>query len=214
MSKFSLDGLVQKMELAAASATGGQLPTTQFTGCMREVFTMFDGLGGGFGFAASDLEDKIKALDEYAKLHDTINKLLEADAKANNKPDDDEVYPKTLKKKDVKCSATRAINRCAFVCLFITKLFEELRKSRKTTMKAALATAYEPTMAKYHGFMVRGMVKASFGFCADRAEFLKGLNISEDAVSGDLGQRLMKSSSVVCDFTKQQFDANKMKWVF
>lgn len=211
--KFNLPDLVSKFEESAERVEQyGQLNVLKFAECMREVACLFDGLGGGFAFASSDLQEKMSALDIYGMSHDSVMALLRDDVQNNNVPPKDKV-PKQHTKA-CKCSGSRALNRCAFVCKFITELFRELRRDPNLSMKDALQIAYTPTMAKYHVWAVRTIVQGSFGMCAGRKDFLKSLSITEEEISGDLGEKLMRFSDIVTQHIEEQFEEKQVPWIF
>jgi len=210
MSEFNVMTLIALYKDCADSLviTEGQ-PTkvdlVKYSACMRELLKVFDGLGKAFSFAFSDLNDKTKHIEDVCakdKANNDIQVLAKQDEDAGNKIPDD----KTL-------ANMRALNRMAFVSLFIQEIFQRLASDpNQAQMKPILQESYSLTMELYHTWLVKKAVGAAFLAAPTRASFMESVHVTEDQLQ--LTPDYCANSQKIVDAIKANFEALGLKWVF
>lgn len=212
--EFKFEAMIEKFEICAKrSVESNQVNILMFAAGMEEVSRVFDQLGGGFSFASTDIKEKVHALQQYGQRADSVDAVLRNDVQSKNVPPKDKAGQEVATK-GVKCSGSRALNRCAFVCKFLTILFAELRKDPDCTMKTALQTAYTPTMGLYHTTLVRMGVQAAFGLCSYRKDFLASLKITEEGLCGEGGAKFILASNQITAHIEEKFNEKGVSWIF
>ncbi|CAD7929110.1 unnamed protein product [Amoebophrya sp. A120] len=206
---FNIDTLVLKFESCADKLEKtGDVDLILFGDGLKEMRKVFDNMGDTFAFAFKDLDDKIETLAIHSGKYPTAGGMLDNEVARGSKPPKDSILDG-----QGPVSPARAINRSTHVCMFITKILEELEKDKSATMKTACSNAYEPTLCTIHGWFVRNSVRLAFNMLPDRVMFMHNCNMTEQDLA-EKGPRFVKASMRLTQHMKSHFDKRSLNWVF
>eukprot|EP00397_Hematodinium_sp_SG-2012_P040501 GEMP01044388.1.p2 GENE.GEMP01044388.1~~GEMP01044388.1.p2 ORF type:complete len:218 (+),score=47.43 GEMP01044388.1:86-739(+) len=185
----------------------GDVDFHKFAVAMRELCKVFAGLGKAFSFAFSDLDSKTAHIEEVIEKDASKNnfhELLEMDKAAGN------VIPKDTK----GMSNMRAINRMAWVSLFVKGIFDKMSDPKNESLKVILQESYEQTLKLYHTWLVKKAVGAAFMVSPTKKDFLKSINVTETQVQSDDTKEYVNNSQKIVDKIKQYHETEGLPWIF
>jgi hypothetical protein len=218
---FTLALLCERLEALHAGCPDQRVPVADFLSAMEQLSRLFPLLGRGFGFVASDVDDKVATLramngdaaQSPAALGDnsggkgdggtaarpfaTIRELVEAEQALGTVASGTKARP----------SGTRTVQRLARALAFLAALAAELAAlpADAAALRAPVKAAYAASMAAHHPWAVRQLVGVAALALPGRAEFFglvgcgpenkDGSNDGGDdaatTAGGDPGQRAM-----------------------
>eukprot|EP00164_Ancoracysta_twista_P000791 GFYU01001039.1.p1 GENE.GFYU01001039.1~~GFYU01001039.1.p1 ORF type:complete len:197 (+),score=25.84 GFYU01001039.1:67-657(+) len=149
---------------------GGEIVVLPFLHACTELTKIFDILGSAFKLAKNDMVGNIekitKAYNGHGQKLDTLNKLIEDD-KANKRVD----------KSDSAACATLWLKRgLEFIDAFLRHTVSS--DPEKVTLSQCVASAYEDTLSKHHGFAARQIFWLAAKAVMYRADFYNALVVS------------------------------------
>ena len=207
-SDFNFRLCVTKFQkVAECVESDGHVQIEPFADAMSEFTKVFAALGSGFAFAFKDLQEKIETLQKCAPVYQNVRSLLEQNS--DNAPPKD----KPVASIGGAVSPTRAVNRPAHVCAFLTLLFEGLMRDPTAELKPVLTQAYDASLVQIHGFVVRNAVKAAFNVVPKRANFLAAAGVTETDIV-EIAPGFVQASKAVTDLIAKEFADRQVPWVF
>jgi len=181
----------------------GKVDLVKYSKCMRELLKVFSGLGAAFSFAFSDLNDKTEHIEKLV----ADPALNDIDVLCNQDKENKNEIPN-----DSKLSNMRALNRMAFVSLFVQEIFTKLSGDKEKSLKPILQESYKTTMQLYHTWLVRQAVGAAFLASPSRESFLSSVGVTADQLA--LTPGYCANSQKIVDHIKKDFERLDRPWVF
>lgn len=182
----------------------GKVDLHKYCLCMREILKVFTGLGKAFSFAFADLETKTAHIEKVIKdenKNDIEVLIAEDRAKQNIIPND-----------SGEMTNCRALNRMAFVSLFVAEIFKLLQNSDEE-LKPILQKSYKITLELYHAWLVKKAVSAAFYVAPTRDSFLESLNVKKEEHFKLIPVYVTHSQKIV-DQIKEIYEKNDLPWIF
>jgi len=183
----------------------GKLDLSKYSKCMRELLKVFSGLGIAFSFAFSDLDTKTKHIETVLEdpRNNDIDILIDMDIAQQN------IIPNDGK---AGMSNMRALNRMAFVSLFVQEIFDRLQKT-DNSLKSILQESYALTLELYHAWLVKKTVQSAFTLSApSRENFLKSINVSQEQLN--MTPIYIVNSQKIVDHIKAAMEKRDLPWIF
>merc|ERR1711998_9233 len=162
-------------KFTAAALDGGEVPTEKFLDACESILPLFDSMGMIFGQVKSDIGGNItklrKSFAAAPEASVTLQKMVQAD-----------IANKTTTKSG---SATESLLWLKRAFEFIIGLLIKLAGT-DDEMKKCANDAYEATLSKVHGFMIRKTFQMGVGAVGARKDFLLKQGPDEASVITDM----------------------------
>lgn len=201
---FDVNNLIALyQECAEDLDKNAKVDLVKYSKCMRELLKVFEGLGKAFSFAFSDLNDKTQHIEKIV----TDPSMNDIEVLSNKDKEDKNEIPG-----DSKLSNMRALNRMAFVSLFVQEIFTKLAADKEKSLKPILQEAYKTTLELYHTWLVKKAVGAAFLASPSRESFLTSVGVSEEQLG--LTPAYCENSQKIVDHIKKEFERLGLPWVF
>ncbi|XP_062522034.1 glycolipid transfer protein-like [Corticium candelabrum] len=178
----------------------GRIDTRAFLDAAREIVPFFDVLGPtAFAPVKSDINGNIKKLqkkhDEDAAKYTTLQGIVES-----------EMEEGTTKAKNSATDALLWLKRALqFICVFLEKVLD----GEEDLTKCARA-AYEASLKRFHGWIVRGVFALAVRAVPYRKDFIKalqhGTDVGEEAVLFEMREHMSVLSANVEVLSKFYID--------
>merc|ERR1711998_245181 len=200
MSEAFFPPVTEKFDAVPLDADG--VSTAAFLDACESILPLFDRMGSVFGQVKGDIGGNITKLRKSAAADEanaaTLQKLVQVDIDS--------------KKTTKSGSATESLLWLKRAFEFIILLLDKLSNTTDE-MKVCANAAYEATLSKFHGWIIRRTFGAGLSVCGAKKEFLLKLGPDEAAVTEDMKKFLAafgpKFSSIVEFYNKNGLEPGK-----
>ncbi|XP_022648066.1 ceramide-1-phosphate transfer protein-like isoform X2 [Varroa jacobsoni] len=163
-------------ELIKSLSADDDILLDSYLGAFREVCKIFKEMGTVFNFVTSDLEDKIKILEEYRARNDVAEHFNSLSSMMSYEIRTGAI---SIRQPPSGCRTWLRLHRALqFVTMFFYRLASVDFKEKMTSLAQ---DCYEQTLAKYHGYLIRkGASLAMYALPTVEAMFLKARDNKAD----------------------------------